>query len=381
MKIGIDTLFESPAFPTGATGYMANILRCLAEIDHDNEYFLFVSRRNRHLYPLNQENFHYVTCWASNERRNLRIVTQQMQCPALVRKYGIDVFNSPGNTAPLLLPCASVLTIKTMHHYHFGRDIGWQRALYRRAMVYASAQRADAIIANSQNNRDDIVSFLSLPPERVVIIPEAVDKELFQRPISESDLEEKMKSYGVSRPFILNVSSMWRYKNQLRLVEAFARLLKQQRIPHQLVLIGGSDQPEYSAELDAAIRQTGLQNSIRLLGYLPHAEIIYFYRAAEVFVYPSLFETFGLTLLEAMASGTPIVASDRGSLPEILGEAGIMVDAEKVEDLAGAIAQVLGNRELRDQLVEKGYRRVQEFSWEKTAVLTRDVFLRAGNHK
>ncbi len=137
MKIGIDTLFEGPNFPTGAMGYMTNILR-----------------------------------WASNERRNLRIATQQLQSPALVRKYGIDVFNSPGNTAPLLLPCPSVLTIKTMHHYHLPETLGWQRALFRRTMVYASAKRAAFIIANSQSNRDDIVRFLGISPDRVALVHE-----------------------------------------------------------------------------------------------------------------------------------------------------------------------------------------------------------------
>src|SRR5215469_4989612 len=147
MKIGIDTLFESPQFPTGATGYMVNLLRCLAELDNENEYFIFVSGANRHLYrAINRPNFHFVSCWSSNENLKKRILTQQLQVPRLVRRLRLDVFNSPGNTAPLMLPCNSVLTIKTMHHVHFPKAVTWKRALFRKMMVQASARRANIII-------------------------------------------------------------------------------------------------------------------------------------------------------------------------------------------------------------------------------------------
>src|ERR1700688_2954908 len=159
MRIGIDTLYESPAFPTGATGYMINLLRCLAAQDHENEYFIFVSQANRHLYPAMPENFHLVLCWASNENLAKRIAAQQFQIPPLVRKYKIDVFNSPGNTAPLALPCRSVLTIKTMHHYRLSDSLGWSRTLFRRGLVYGSAKRAERIIANSHSNRADIINY------------------------------------------------------------------------------------------------------------------------------------------------------------------------------------------------------------------------------
>jgi glycosyltransferase involved in cell wall biosynthesis len=377
MQIGIDTLYESPAFPTGATGYMINLVRCLAQLDRENEYFLFVSEANRHLYAIEQENFHAVVCWASNEQRGRRIATQQFQVPGLVRKYGIEVFNSPGNTAPLLLGCHSVLTIKTMHHYRFADSLGWARTAFRRSMVYCSAKLADRIIANSTSNQIDIINYLGVPPEKVAVVPEAVDKSLFQKQISEEELEAKLKGYGVRRPFVLNVSSMWRYKNQTLLIRAFARLKKELRLPHQLVLVGASDQPDYLAEVHFTIQQSGIAEDVILLGYLPHSELVYFYRGTELFVYPSLFETFGLTLVEAMASGAPIVCSDRGSLPEVLGGAGKTVNPDDCEELADAMRQVLEDSELRGGLIQKGYARVQDFSWEKTSQQTRKLFLEA----
>jgi glycosyltransferase involved in cell wall biosynthesis len=379
MNIGIDTLFENPAFPTGATGYMVNLLRCLGELDHEHEYFVFVSEANRHLYQIQHENFHYITCWSSNERRSARIATQQFQTPRLARKYGISVFNSPGNTAPLLLPCKSVLTIKTMHHYHFPADIGWSRTMFRRSMIYLSAKRADLIIANSISNRDDIMRFLGVPPNRVVIIHEAVDKDRFRCDLEPDQVENKLRSRGVRTPYILNVSSIWPYKNQVKLVQAYARLVEKHRIPHQLVLIGAGDQPDYAAQAHRTVSSLGLEGRVLFLGYLDHVELVPFYRGAEVFVYPSLFETFGLTLLEAMACGTPVISSDRGSLAEILGSGGLLVNPEEPAEIASAILRVISDEKLRSQLVHAGMRRVADFSWQKTAMQTRDAYLAVGN--
>lgn len=375
MKIGIDTLFENPAFPTGATGYMINLLRCLAELDRENEYFIFVSDANKHLYEVRQDNFHYVKCWASNERRASRIATQQLQTPRLTRKYGISVFNSPGNTAPLLLPCKSVLTIKTMHHYQFASALGWQRTLFRRTMVNLSAKRADLIIANSISNRDDIVRFLNVAAERVVIIHEAVDKRRFRCDLDPDGVKKILRARGVKSPYILNVSSFWPYKNQVRLVKAYASLVQKHHIPHQLVLVGAGDQPEYLAQVHQTVSSLGLEARVHFVGYLPHSEIVPLYYGAEVFVYPSLFETFGLTLLEAMACGTPIISSDRGSLPEILGDAGLLLDPQQPTEIADAIMRVISDEALRSALVQKGARRVDDFSWEKTAAQTRLAYL------
>jgi len=377
MKIGIDTLYESPRFPTGATGYMTNILRCLAQIDKKNEYFLFVSRANRHLYGVEQDSFHYVTCWASNEHRVTRIAAQQLQSPVLARKYKIDVFNSPGNTAPLLLPCASVLTIKTMHHYRFAKGIGWQRASFRRAMVYASAQRATRIIANSQSNCDDIISYLQVPREKVDIVYEGVDRECFRTDLPEETLQDRLRARAIRQPYLLNVSSFWPYKNQGNLIRAYAQLVQEHHIPHQLVFVGGSDEPAYSAQIRATVAELGLEGRIRFLGYLPHSELAYIYRGADAYVYPSLFETFGLTLLEAMACGAPVVCSNRGSLPEIAGGAALEINPDQTEDIAQAIWSVLTDENLRKTLVQKGLARARDFSWERTAAETLKVFQRA----
>jgi glycosyltransferase involved in cell wall biosynthesis len=380
MRIGVDATFENPKLPSGATGYMINLLRCLARMDHENEYFIFTSDASRHLFEFPQENFHFISCWASNERRGLRIAAQHLQIPRLVHKLGLDVFNEPANVAPLTLSCPLVLTIKTMHHIHFANEIGWSRALFRKSMVYTSAHKADCIIANSISNRDDIVRYLRVPSEKVVIIHEAVNKDQFRTDIPEEETSRRLRDKGVRKPFILNVSALWAYKNQLNVVQAYAKLVREKGIPHDLVFVGGSDdQPDYAAKVRASVRECGLEDRVHFVGYLPHSEIIHFYCSADAFVYPSLFETFGLTLLEAMACGVPIVCSNRGSLPEIVAGAGLLVNPESVCEIAAAIEGVLQDSSLRETLVQKGFRRLQDFSWEKTAEQTRDVYLRVAH--
>lgn len=382
MRIGIDATSENPGLPSGATGYLINLLHCLARLDHENEYFIFTSDASRHLFEFPQENFHFVSCWASNERRSLRMAAQHLQIPKLARKFDLDVFNETANVAPVTLHCPLVLTIKTMHHVHFANEIGWARALFRKSMVNTSAQKADCIIANSISNHDDIVRYLRVPPEKVVIIHEAVNKEQFRTNIPQDEIESKLREKHVTKPFILNVSAIWSYKNQLNIVRAYAQLVREQAIPHSLVFIGGSDtQPEYAAKVRGLVAEFGLEDRVHFVGYLPHSEIIYFYRSADVFVYPSLFETFGLTLLEAMACGTPIVCSDRGSLPEIVADAGLIVNPENVSEIAGAIQRILHDSSLRDTLVRNGLKRLADFSWEKTAERTREVYLRVGNSR
>ncbi len=161
-------------------------------------------------------------------------------------------------------------------------------------------------------------------------------------------------------------------------MRAYARLVEEQRISHELVLAGASDQPAYAAQVRAAVSELGLKDRVRFLDYVPHAELAYFYRGADAFVYPSSFETFGLTLLEAMACGVPIVCANRGSLPEIAADAALIINPESDEEIAAAMWRILSEEGLRNSLVERGFRRVSDFSWEKTAAETLSVFLRAG---
>lgn len=378
MRVGIDTLFETPGKGTGGITYLVSFIEALAKCDQENDYFLFVSPKNRELFNINQGNFNYVMCPFSNERRFLRVLTQHTIIPTRSRRLKLDVLNSPGNVAPLVIPCSLVLTIKTMHHYRTPEQIDWKSRLYRKAFVGLSARKATLIIANSQSTKSDICNFLNVPESKVVIVPEAVNQDQF-RPLPKEKVRPTLTEYKVNSPYILFVSALWPYKNAHTLIDAFKLLIDHHSIPHDLIIIGSSfgDTTLYKSKLDGKVEKLGIQNRVIFLGHVKHEYINCFYSGADLFVYPSYYETFGLTLLEAMASGTPVVASNRAAIPEIVGDTGILVDPDDPKAVAEAIYEVLSNESKKKKLITRGLERAKEFTWEKTARKTVSVYKKA----
>lgn len=375
MKIGIDTLFETPGKGTGGITYLINFISKLAKIDQENEYFIFVSKLARPLFEVKQENFHYIECPYSNEKRKLRVINQHLLIPFYIIKFGIDVLNSPGNVSPLYVPCCSVLTIKTMHHYQTQDQMDPYSKIYRRIFVKISAQRADMIIANSMSNKNDICHFLKVPKEKVVIVLEAVNSEQFI-PISKEKVLPSLLNYGIQNPYLLFVSALWPYKNALGLVKAFHILVKKYNISHSLVIVGGGWE-SYKQEIIIEAKRSAIINRIIFPGHIDNKQINTIYSGADVFVYPSYYETFGLTVLEAMAAGIPVVASNRSSIPEIVGDAGLLVNPDNIEQMAEAIYHLISQKDLREKYIRKGLERAKLFTWEKTARETLDVYKEA----
>ena len=372
MKIGIDTLFETPGSGTGAVTFLTNFISTLAQIDRHNEYFIFVSKLGRSLFEVKQNNFHYIECPFSNEKRYLRVLFQHTIYPFLINKYGIDVFNSPGNASPIYVPCSSVLTIKTMHHYCTPDQIDPFTRIYRKLFVKISARRADVIIANSVSNKNDICRFLDVTEDKVFIVQEAVNTSNF-RPIYKNKDNLAASNYAIKFPYILFVSALWPYKNALNLVRAFAILVKKHKLPHYLVIVG-SGWESYKKEIIRESKDSGVFDRIVFTGHIDNTIINAIYSCADVFVYPSYYETFGLTVLEAMASGTPVVASNSSSIPEVVGDAGLLVDPDSIEKMAEAIYQLISNDSLRNHYLRKGLERAKLFTWEKTVRETVSVY-------
>jgi len=376
MRIGIDTLFETPGKGTGGITYLGNFIRALASIDNTNEYFIFTSPLMMEIFRgFKKEKFHFVMCPYSNEKRIRRVLTQHTLLPILARKYKLDILNSPGNVAPIYVPCASVLTIKTMHHYRTPFQIDKGSLVYRRIMVKYSAKRADMIIANSKSNLRDICHFLGVKEDKVAIVPEAVNNMNF-RPLNEREISEAIGKWKIRRPYILFVSALWPYKNALGLIKAFHILVHKYRVPHTLVIVG-SGWESYKNKIIQEAKKGKVLDRIAFLGHIPNTQLNPIYSGSDVFVYPSLYETFGLTVLEAMASGTPVVASNRASLPEIVGDAGVLADPTNPDVLAEAIFKVISDENLRSQLIQKGLERAKKFTWERTARETLKVYKKA----
>lgn len=240
---------------------------------------------------------------------------------------------------------------------------GTWRDLYRRAAVPAGLRSTRRVITPSEIVRTKLIEQYDLDPDRVVVIPLGVDRRRFS-PVA----ADGSSAGDIPSPYILFVSTLWPYKNAQALVAGFARLVREDGIPHRLVLVGkdGGDR----ADLEALAATEGVLDRLVFTGHLNGRQLPEVYRHADLFVYPSLVESFGFPLVEAMASGVPVVASDRWAIPETCGDAARICDATDVDNLVTAMRDVLFSNELRTDLVRRGLARASQFAWEHTVSTT-----------
>jgi glycosyltransferase involved in cell wall biosynthesis len=373
MKIAIDTLFEHATEPSSAVDYLVNLASYLPLLGPEHEYYLLVSGRSAFRYePLRRTNVHLVDCFASNDRRALRILSVQTIVPWRMRQLGIDILFSAGNVCPWWGSFCRVLKINTLHHCRTPEALGRMRSLYRRYAFGASAKKTDTIMANSISTRDDICHFLGVPERKVKVVWEAADESFVRADVETQN--NTRRRVGLEKPYLLFASTLWPYKNAHTLIRAYSLLCKRPGIDADLVFAGRIDDPAYRRELEALVEEEKLGTRVRFLGFVPNREMPSLYSAAEVFVYPSLSETFGKPLVEAMRCEVPVIASNTSCIPEIAGNGALLVDPNNVEELAAAIYRVLTEPGLRSELVELGRKRSEVFSWRTSARQTLDLF-------
>ena len=372
MRVAINLLSEHPEHPSGAHWFWTRVIPEMAKrLDRGEELHLMVSPKSRPLHQGYGPDVKYITFPWSNERRNARTASEHLYSPIRLPLSRIDVFNTL--MAPLVSPTWSlVMHLKTMHAFTTPGSIGLGARLYRQMNYPRSVRLADAVIINSESLRSEVLRYLDVDPAKLRLINEAVDHDLF-KPGDVDLARTHVASYGVTKPFVLFVSSLWSYKNCRR---AAARL---------------GDSPERASRAGslrslapAATRSTwpsctrsapssASADDVVFVGGVPLEETVDFYRAADVFVYPSLNETFGLPILEAMACGCPVVTSDVSAMPETAGGAALLADPKAPESIAQAIIEAAqpGNR---GRLLDLGFTRARQFTWAATAAQTLDVY-------
>jgi glycosyltransferase involved in cell wall biosynthesis len=372
MRVAINLLTDHPDNPSGAHWFWTRVIPEMAKrLETGEEMHLLVSPRSRPLHQGYGPNVFYISYPWSNERRSLRTLSEHLYSPARLPLSRIDVFNTL--MAPLVnISWSLVLHMKTMHAYTEPDAVSPLPRLYRRMNYPRSARAADAIIINSHSLRSEIERYLDVDPRKLRLIYEAVDHDLF-RPGDRGEAAAHLKSYGISGPFVLFVSSLWPYKNCDGLLRAWA--LARADLPgRKLVIVGPGRDEKYLAQLHSLAAELGISGDVIFTGGVPLDETIWFYRAADVFVYPSLNETFGLPILEAMACGCPVVTSDTSAMPETAGGAAILADPKDPASVARAIAEASASQ---DRLRAAGIKRASEFTWGATAASTLDVYREA----
>jgi glycosyltransferase involved in cell wall biosynthesis len=370
MRAAINLLTEDPANPSGAHWFWTRVIPEMAKrLEFDEELYLLVSPRSRPLHEGYGPNVFYITYPWSNERRIPRTLSEHLYSPVRLPLSRIDVFNTL--MAPMLNPSWSlVIHMKTMHAFTDPEAIPPLTRAYRRMSYPRSARAADAIIINSESLRTELGNYLQVDDRKLKLIYEAVDHDLF-KPGDAGAARARVASYGVTKPFVLFVSSLWPYKNCDGLLRAWA-LARHDLGDRQLAIVGPGRDEKYVAQLHSLAAELGISADVVFVGGVPLEETVRFYQAADVCVYPSLNETFGLPILEAMACGCPVVTSDTSAMPETAGGAAVLADPKDPASIARAIVEAAGPG--RDRLRDDGLRRAGQFTWGATAAATLDVY-------
>ena len=347
----------------GVSTYARNIVRGLEQLDHENPYFLIgPPERLAELGDLHS-NFEPIPFSAPSSSP-----AYYLDFHSTLKKIGAQVLHAPYLAwRPLLSPCPYVLTVHDMLLF---AQRAWNGNAATRSLhewlTRRALQRATRILAVSQFTRNEVVRLHGTPPERVQVVYNAIDERLARGHTSAADRELIAERYQVNYPFLLYAGNIQPHKNVVRIIEAFsalkAELLKDGRLADlKLIIIG--DELSRHPEMRRTVIRGGVQNDVRFLGFVPIDVLRIFYDAAKVFVFPSLYEGFGLPPLEAMAHGTPVVTSNVSSLPEVVGNAAVLVNPLNVFEIMRALYRVLTDQPLREQMKERGYEQVQRFSW------------------
>lgn len=289
--------------------------------------------------------------------------------PAMCQRWQADVLHVT-YIGPFFVPCPLVVTVHDVAFKHHPEFFSPRDRLLFATLLPVTLQRASAVITVSRHARQEIIALFPYLSGKVHVTPEAAST-LF-RPIGEEGSLQTVRSrYGIRSEFILAVGNLQPRKNLLRLISAFASV--RHRMKSVQLVVAGKAQWKSSA-IYAEVKRLGLESDIVFTGYVSDEDLALLYNAAKVFVYPSIYEGFGLPILEAMACGTPVVTSNTSSMPEVAGDAAILIDPYQEEQIGDAIQQVLTNPDLRLSLSEKGLKHAQRFSWHRTAQETVRVY-------
>ena len=368
MRIGIDA---RRLHDFGIGTYIRNLLRQLARLDRQTEFVLICKPEDRDTLAGLGENFRPVPETAGNYS-----VFEQVKIPLVLKREGVTLFHAPHYVLPPLVSCRSVVTIHDCIHLMFPQYLPNRFALaYASTSIALASRRATRVLTVSESSKRDILRFVDVPPDKIDVIYNAYDERFAVEPRDE-DVVRVRERFQLQDAFVLYAGNVKPHKNLERLIEAFD-LVRTRGLDHlKLVLIG--DEISKYAALRRAVHQHQLHKHVRFLGYLPEETLAVMYRLAGVFVFPSLYEGFGLPPLEAMASGTPVVTSNVSSLPEVAGNAALLVDPYDPEAIADGIYRVLTDDALRHELRQKGVARARQFSWETSVGRVREIYGEVG---
>lgn len=364
MRIGID--YSAGVNQSAGIGrFVRSLVHAIAEVDHRNSYVLLHAAPNPGRVPQVPDAPNFTVRRLALRERLMTILWHRLQVPySPDRLLGpLDVFHAPDFVLPPVSSRVKLLTVHDLAFLIHPECAPESLRLFLERAVPRSIERADYILADSENTKSDVVCLMDADPDKVFVIPGGVDKQF--TPAAPDDVRVTLEASHITAPYILGVGTIEPRKNWPRLIEAYARFRTRTGLPHQLVIAGSTGWLS-EATFQAAARSP-YSEDIRLTGFMPDHDLVALYSGAQVFACPSLYEGSTLPVLEAMACGAPVVCSNTSCFPESAEDAAVMVSPTDPDDIAEGIERVVVDEKLRSRLQKAGAARAAEFSWTESA--------------
>lgn len=376
MKIGINAIGNFSK-DTGGRSYLSNFIHYLQRFDTKNEYVVFLSEKDKDIFEIVNVNIKTVSFKYSSYNSYLKVFYEQFILPFQIKKNRIDIMYYPGNYASLFCPAPFLLQVQSLLDVFKNKKLGFLKRIYRKNILGVSIKNAKQITTPSKIAKEEIIKHFKIDENKINVIYHGIDEYYYSDNLLESEKAEIFKRYKINGKYILYVSALWEHKNHINLILAYNEVVKKLNYNIKLVLIGEGlgVNKNYLYYLYNLPIKLGIKNNVVFTGNIEKKELKYFYKYAELLVFPSFCESFGMPLLEAMAVGIPIIASNSYALPEIAGNAGILIDPYNIKNIADSILDLLQNKELRNDKIKEGKNRIKEFSWENAVKKVLDILL------
>ncbi len=356
--------FEASRIESAGGGRFAvlGLIQAILEEDQGNQYLVILNQEEQRLCRFRNVEQRVIR----SQNRFAARLSAQITLPYLLSQARVDIVHFVKNLGAFGVPCKSVVTLYDLTILKYPQFFPRMDVAYWRIIQPMFLRSVDKIGALSSSTQHDLIEYYGLPREKISVIYGACDSSF--RPLDSTRIDEIRNRYGLPKHFVLAVGNISPKKNYLTLVRAFAALKEEHKLPHKLVIVGREYWPGGERPLSALIKQLGLENDVIFLRAVAKESLVALYNAASLFAFPSLDEGFGLVIAEAMACGTPVVASGTSAIPEVVGEAGILVkNPTDAGELASAMSRVLTDMILRATLAQRGLQRVKQFSWQRAA--------------
>jgi len=370
LRIGINALYLIPGGVGGTEIYLRSLVAALADIDSRNQYVVYTNRETGTSLRPDAPNFSISVQPVRASVRPWRILWEQFAMPLVVRRDRLDVLLCPGFTMPLATGCPAVVVFHDLQHKRHPQHFRWFELPFWVFFLWASARRSTRLIAVSEATRSDLLLYYKVDDRNVDVVPHGVEGRFLE--ISRS------RAQGETSPFLLCVSTLRAHKNLDRLIRAFADFRKV-RPEFRLVIAGMRGQQ--SKDLERLTSKLGLDEAVKLTGWIPREELYSLFRDAHAFIYPSSFEGFGMPVLEALASGIPTACSEIPPIREFVGRSALYFDPSDIDSIGKAMERIVSDQDLRGKLSAEGPARASQFSWNTTARQTLAVLETAAGQR